>query len=436
MNWKNSIIMLLTLGSISVGSGQNLTVSLITSDTSVTAVPARLVNDTALLKNIPFKGYHNWSLRKMAYYNLQAIYENVPDSSPTRKKSFKDFVERYQLDTSYLTKTRLPQNYIYLCTALDENGKKHLMFDADNNHDFSNDRELIFDLNDKKHSLPIINANISYYDGRVTRQAEVTLQIDVYHAFFQDNFYKSDFEKKLDVTINILQKNKTGTAVIDNQPFKVNILNYDKLHPKSPFKVNVTKLPFSEKNNNDYIYKNSDTIEIAGNNYKVLLTPTGDSLVLNFIGRSKNHGAETGTIAPDISSVDIQTNLPFSLRGQKGKYVIIDFWGSWCAPCIRLIPEVKSLYQKYKGQIQFVSIAYDKPGDLSKLQKLIKDNQMNWVQLTDNKNLKNGVIDQFKVDEFPTCLLIDKSGKVIYRGVSNTGLKDLIAYYENATTHN
>jgi hypothetical protein len=46
------------------------------------------------------------------------------------------------------------------------------------------------------------------------------------------------------------------------------------------------------------------------------------------------------------------------------------------------------------------------------------------------------VIDQFKVDEFPTCLLIDKSGKVIYRGVSNTGLKDLIAYYENATTHN
>lgn len=345
--------------------------------------------------------------------------------------AFKQFVERYKIDTTYLTKTRIAKNYIYLCTAIDDVGRKHVMVDADNNRDFRNDKELIFDLNKRSQPLPAIKANIDYYDGKAIRTAKALIQIDPYNPFFPDTYYKSEMDKKLDVTIGILQRNKVGTFAVDDQSFKINILNFDERHPKSPFKINIQKLPFSEKNNNDYLYKNTDTLEIAGNLYTTQISPDADFLVLNFIEKGNNYGAETGTMAPALSLTDLRTNLPFSLRSQRGKYIMVDFWGSWCGPCIRLIPELKKIHSAYKDKMQFISIAYDKPHDLPKLKKLIEENQMSWIQLMDDKNVKNGVIEKYKVDEFPTCLLIDTAGKILYRGTGSAGLKKLIAYYDN-----
>ncbi|WP_428330733.1 TlpA family protein disulfide reductase [Mucilaginibacter sp.] len=411
-------------------AAQSLTVNLkAATDTSIIKIPSRPFLDTTFIAHIPKKNYLNWSLRRIAYYNLQATYENLPET-PERKKLFKEFIKKYEFDTTYLTKQKISGNYIYLFTALDQYGNKHVIIDANNNHDFSDDHEYV--LNDKSQTLPTLKANLMYYDGILIRNAWVPIQIDAFHTLFPDNYYHTELDKKLDVMINILLVNKTGTAIINNQSLKINILNYDELHPKSPFQINIQKLPFDKKNNNDYRYKQSDTLALEGNLYTIK-DLFHNKLHINYIGKGTNKNAETGTLAPPISSVDIQTNIPFVLKPNSGKYTIIDFWGSWCLPCIKLIPEVKKLQVKHKQEIQFVSIAYDKLTDISKVQNLIKKNEMSWIQLLDDKNNKDGIIEQYKVNDFPTCLLIDPFGKVIFRGIGENGLKELMAYYKEIT---
>jgi thiol-disulfide isomerase/thioredoxin len=423
---KLYIALLLILALTIKAIGQRIEINLKASDTSVVQTPTRPFSNTSFLATNPLVKYPNWSLRRIAYYNVQAMYENLPDN-PVRKKLFKEFLERYEVDSSYLTKQKIPENYIYLTTALDKDGNKHIIIDANNNHDFNDDHEYVFNTQNKM--MPVFNALVKYYDGYSIREADVPLQIDNYNLLFDADHYKSDIERKLDLSINVLLINKTGNIVLNNQTFKVNILKYDKLHPKSIFEINIQKFPFDKKNNNGYKYKSSDTLEIADRLYKVT-SLEDNKLFIKLLGKSKIKNAETGTFAPEIISTDIKTNTPFSLAAQKGKYVLIDFWGSWCVPCIRLIPEMKRLNEKYKSRIQFVSVAYDRSNDLKKVQKLIEEKKMTWVQLLDDRNSKNGIIDQFKVNEFPTCLLIDPAGKVIYRGLSDDGLKELISFFD------
>jgi thiol-disulfide isomerase/thioredoxin len=434
-NFKKHFFSALFLSIITIvlnANAQILTVHLKTApDTSASQTPSRFSADTSLIAHIPFKIYPHWSLRRMAYYNEQAIFENLKDN-PTSRQSFREFAKRYNVDTSYLTMQKIPENYIYLCTALDDMGKKHVIIDANNNHDFSDDHDYIFDLKNINHPMPSLKANIRYYNGYTILHAKVDLQIDAYRTFFEDNYYKSVVDKKLDVIINIIRLNKTGDITVHHKPFKINILNYDELHPRSSFDLNIQRIPFDEKNNNSYSNKRSDTLEIAGNRYTVKAIEN-NILYLRSMGKAISNGAETGTIAPNIIATDIQTNIPFNLKVNKGKYVLLDFWGSWCVPCIRLIPEVKRLHEKYRDEIQFVSIAYDKSSDLDKVQKLIKEYDMTWIQLLDSRDKKNGVVNQYKVDEFPTSILIDPTGKVVYRGTADKGLQKLIDSF-NVTT--
>ncbi|WP_157740611.1 TlpA family protein disulfide reductase [Mucilaginibacter xinganensis] len=425
MIFKISAFLLLILGITTKVNAQKIEIDLKASDTLLVQNVSNQYNDTSMVAHAPYIKYPHWSLRRMAYYSLQARYENLPDN-PVRKKLFKEFVERYQLDTSYLIKQKIPENYVYLFTAIDSSGNKHVIIDANNNHDFKDDREYIF--NSKKELKPVFYADIKYFDGQRILKATVPLQIDAFDNIFPDDHYKSDVEKKLDVMINVLLVKKTGDIKLNNQLFKFNISNYDELHPKSHFIINIQKMPFNKGNNNNYEYKSSDTLEIAGNRYTIA-SLQDNKLVMNDLGKTTDYHAETGTPAPAFAGDDLKSKAQFSLRAQKGKYVLIDFWGSWCVPCIKLIPEVTELHYKYQQEIQFVSVAYDKSGDIAKVQKLITDNNMNWVQLLDDRNVKNGIADKYKVNEFPTSILIDPNGKVVYRGIGKEGLKDLIAFY-------
>ncbi|GGH23426.1 TlpA family protein disulfide reductase [Mucilaginibacter phyllosphaerae] len=365
----------------------------------------------------------------MPYYKSQARFENVKSDAGSQR-NYKDFVQRYDVDTTYLISQKIVSNYIYLLTGIDSAGKKHVIIDTNNDHDLNNEQEYVFDPKTFKQTLPVIQSWVSYYDGRIIRWGKVLLQIDPYNLTYDDDHYKSAVEKQLDISLNVLTYNKAGYFTIGRQLYKISLINYDGMHPKTPYNINIQKLPFDKKNNNEYYYKSIDTIGVAADLYQVK-DMTGNKLALVYIGKSNGSGAETGTMAPDIVSKDIRSNSDFKLGDEKGKYILLDFWGSWCRPCIKLIPELRKLNKTYQDKIKFVSIAYDKVKDKGKLLKLIEDNEMHWLQLLDNREVKNGIIDQFKVNEFPTSILIDPKGKVVYRGIGEKGLTGAIDFFKN-----
>ncbi len=135
--------------------------------------------------------------------------------------------------------------------------------------------------------------------------------------------------------------------------------------------------------------------------------------------RSKD--ARTGQPAKNFVKKDMNGKM-VSLEGLKGKYVLLDFWGSWCGPCRESHPHLKKLYKKYKDQVVFINVAQENTKDLNEARKLwktaLKEDGMTWTQILNNEGRdKCDMVRLFNISAFPTKILIDPNGIVISRMV-------------------
>jgi thiol-disulfide isomerase/thioredoxin len=104
---------------------------------------------------------------------------------------------------------------------------------------------------------------------------------------------------------------------------------------------------------------------------------------------------------------------PLSFSSLKGKYVLIDFWASWCGPCKQSFPHMKEVYSKYKSdKFEIYSISIDK--DKAAWLKESKVQQLPWLQTLDSKNISQS---SFAVTAVPTTYLIDPNGKILMKEV-------------------
>jgi peroxiredoxin len=115
---------------------------------------------------------------------------------------------------------------------------------------------------------------------------------------------------------------------------------------------------------------------------------------------------KTGDSAPPFTLTD-SNGKTISLSDFKGKYVILEFWGSWCGYCIKDIPKMKQYFNKYKNKVTFVSIACRDTEPTWK--KSIEKYQITWTNLLDeDEKLKN----EYGVEGFPTKIIINPEGIV------------------------
>ncbi|TCC96535.1 TlpA family protein disulfide reductase [Pedobacter hiemivivus] len=114
-----------------------------------------------------------------------------------------------------------------------------------------------------------------------------------------------------------------------------------------------------------------------------------------------------------------------NLNGLKGKYVLLDFWGSWCGPCRNSHPHLKELYAKYKDKgFEIIGISQEMGTDLNAARtlwtKAIAEDGLPWIQVLDNEHRdKFNAVVQFGVSAFPTKILLDKEGNIIAKYVGN-----------------
>lgn len=123
-----------------------------------------------------------------------------------------------------------------------------------------------------------------------------------------------------------------------------------------------------------------------------------------------------GKAAPKFTEAN-RDGKKFSLDGLMGKYTIIDFWASWCAPCRKEIPNLKSLYEKYQSKgLAIISISIDKEN--AKWKKALDEEQLTWANLIDN----GGVANEYGVKAIPDMFIVDEKGKVIAIKLRGEGL--------------
>lgn len=120
---------------------------------------------------------------------------------------------------------------------------------------------------------------------------------------------------------------------------------------------------------------------------------------------------KTGQPMPSVKYPDANGALA-GLEKYKGKYLLVDFWASWCGPCRQAIPKVKELYDAYKAKgFEVVSISIDT--DKNAWRKAMKEEAMPWEQLlSDNKDK---TMEQFQFSGIPTLYLVDTEGRIMER---------------------
>jgi peroxiredoxin len=115
--------------------------------------------------------------------------------------------------------------------------------------------------------------------------------------------------------------------------------------------------------------------------------------------------------APDFS-VTTSEGEYLTLEDLRGKVVLLDFWGTWCPPCVESVPSLRDMYKKYAKEKSFMMISVSVHDEEDKWRAFIARNQMAWTQYLDRDSK---VQRAFRVDRFPTYVLIDHEGIVRFR---------------------
>ncbi len=102
------------------------------------------------------------------------------------------------------------------------------------------------------------------------------------------------------------------------------------------------------------------------------------------------------------------------LRNLRGKVVLIDFWATWCGPCIAELPNIKKVYAAYHDKgFEIVGISLDRESDRQRLIDFTAKENMPWPQHYDGKYWKNEISTRYAIDAIPAMFLLDQDGKVV-----------------------
>lgn len=390
----------------------------------------------------------------MAYAQMNSVYFSKPDNS-SREAAYLwlekvDYLPKncklpkmrdnvYQLyqvilgNINNVHQLKISQSFFYCYTGLDSLKKeKHIIIDSNLDNDLNNDSlysvplsgYVQFDLQNNPMSC---ESNISYtYTNNSGDKVQnlVPIVIFPYYKDKPDAQYASLKDSMLDVGL-FSMNNKNGLLNINDSEYLLLTSSTDLL----PFTLNIkSRFSFYEIGSNKKLYSNrtlGDTVSINGR-MLVLKEIISDTLYIEDAGNSSVTNIYVRSLG-EKEKISLQTLLV-------GKYVFIDFWGSWCKPCIHSLPHLKYLYEKIKDRddVVLMGIALEKKTDLRKLQDVILQNELcypNYFIFQDeSKNLGTPHVF-FQINSYPTYVLLNRKGNVIFQNSGADNIEKAVGYF-------
>ena len=130
-----------------------------------------------------------------------------------------------------------------------------------------------------------------------------------------------------------------------------------------------------------------------------------------------------GKPAPEISLPDTEGRT-VKLSSFRGKYVLVDFWASWCGPCRRENPNVVQAFNQFKNKnFTILGVSLDRPGQKDAWINAIKEDNLTWTHISDLKFWQSEVVPVYQVGSIPFNVLVDPDGKVVAENLRGNALE-------------
>jgi thiol-disulfide isomerase/thioredoxin len=346
----------------------------------------------------------------------------------------KEEIEYIKNDTIQYSNEFIDESIKILSYRTDKPGYK-IIVDIENDHDFTND--IVYEYsNDSKSffkDLIITVKNIEVWDYFKRQKKKITaiISLDLHHYHYQPvqdslgyvevtHFISS---KKGSFYSNSSLMNYFDVYVLTTRPSKIytqaeSFFYFTDKHDSIPVFI-----PFNKR------HKIGDTIKLDEKYYAIMsISSDGSNLIIKETFEKNSISCfDIGCSCSNITGVDIMSNKEWTLYSNKKKrFTIIEFWGTWCAPCKEILPQLKNLYNRLSmDKVELIGVAYD--NSEIKAKDYIAKNQIGWINIMNliDGHAANSIVNALNITAYPSYILLDLDSKIIFKDEGIDGLSRL-----------
>lgn len=295
------------------------------------------------------------------------------------------------------------------------NGKVEYMMDTDGDGDFA----------DEKGYKPLKGSAVMRIESTIEKVPFIQYELFVNNTLVEDSVpfmtFLNESEKHgmyLGYTFPIYAEGMFGEETFFVSPSKVDFSRFTVI-TRSQLNSGVNTQEWEKSKKGDRVKYFGDWYEIDD------FDRSSMELVLEKIDLKKDSISPTvGFYAPDFSFEEMDFGRKMQLSDFEGKYVLLDFWGTWCSPCVDGIPDLVKLLEELKEEpFEIISIAVKSKREA--FDALIEEQGMDWLHAWE-ANSNGGMVQLFNVNAFPTFVLIDPDGKILSKANYTDKIKELV----------